>query len=109
MYKGICKTTFKKPYTNHKKYFDVEKNNNTKLSAEYWKLANKKFLPQVVWSIKGNYKKHFMAPFYGLSSTASRLELLRGGSLLFIATYNPDLRRCNLCLHEKLAIADDAG
>ena len=28
-------------------------------------------------------KKHFMAPFYGWGSTASRLEPLRGGSLLF--------------------------
>ena len=28
-------------------------------------------------------KKNFMAPFYGWSSTASRLEPLRGGSLLF--------------------------
>ena len=29
-------------------------------------------------------KKNFMAPFYGWGSTASRLEPLRGGSLLFI-------------------------
>ena len=28
-------------------------------------------------------KKNFMAPFYGWGSTASRLEQLRGGSLLF--------------------------
>ena len=28
-------------------------------------------------------KKNFMAPFYGWGSTASRLEPLRGGSLLF--------------------------
>ena len=27
--------------------------------------------------------KNFMAPFYGWSSTASRLQPLRGGSLLF--------------------------
>ena len=27
--------------------------------------------------------KNFMAPFYGRGSTASRLEPLRGGSLLF--------------------------
>ena len=32
--------------------------------------------------IKG-YKKDFMAPFYGWGSTASRLQPLRGGSLLF--------------------------
>ena len=28
-------------------------------------------------------KKNFMAPFYGSSSTASRLQPLQGGSLLF--------------------------
>ena len=32
--------------------------------------------------IKG-YKKNFMAPFYGWGSTASRLQPLLGGSLLF--------------------------
>ena len=32
---------------------------------------------------QGKKKKNFMAPFYGWVSTASRLEPLRGGSLLF--------------------------
>ena len=32
-------------------------------------------------------KKNFMAPFYGWGSTASRLELLRGGSLLFTTKF----------------------
>ena len=32
-------------------------------------------------------KKNFMAPFYGWGSTASRLEPLRGGSLLFTTKY----------------------
>ena len=32
-------------------------------------------------------KKNFMAPFYGLGSTASRLEPLRGGSLLFTTKF----------------------
>ena len=46
LYKGICKTTFKKRYTNHKKSFNVEKNkNDTKLSTEYWKLPNNKLHP----------------------------------------------------------------
>ena len=34
-------------------------------------------------------KKNFMAPFYGLGSTASRLEPLRGGTLLF-TTKSPE-------------------
>ena len=36
------------------------------------------------------YKKryfYFMAPFYGWGSTASRLEPLRGGSLLFTTKF----------------------
>ena len=32
-------------------------------------------------------KKNFMAPFYGWGSTTSRLEPLRGGSLLFTAKF----------------------
>ena len=43
LYKGIWKTTFKKRCTNHKKFSNAQKNkNDTKLSTEYWKLANKK-------------------------------------------------------------------
>ena len=42
--------------------------------------------------IKEEYKKtqknkHFMPPYYGWGSTASRLEPLRGGSLLFTTNY----------------------
>ena len=33
-------------------------------------------------------KKNFMAPFYGWGSTASRLEPLRGGSLLFTTNFH---------------------
>ena len=77
--RGICETTFKKGYANHKKSLNVEKNeNNTKLSTEYWKLANNKLHPQISWSIKGNYK-----------------------------SYNPNSKRCSLCLHEKLEIVHD--
>ena len=48
LYKEICETTFKKRYANHKKYFNVEKNkNDTKLSTEYWKLANMKLHPRI--------------------------------------------------------------
>ena len=32
-------------------------------------------------------KKTFMTPFYGWGSTASRLEPLRGGSLLFTTKF----------------------
>ena len=32
-------------------------------------------------------RKNFMAPFYGWGSTASKLELLQGGSLLFTTKF----------------------
>ena len=79
LYKGICETTFKNRYANHKKYFNVKKyKSDTKLSTEYWKLANNKLHPQISWSIKGNYQ-----------------------------SYNPNSKRCSLCLDEKLEIVDD--
>ena len=41
--------------------------------------------------IKNKYiKKNFMAPFYGWGSATSRLEPLRGDSLLFI-TKSPEI------------------
>ena len=79
LYKGICKTTFKKRYANHKKSFNKEKNkSDTKLSTEYWNLANKKLHPRISFSIKGKYK-----------------------------LYNPNPRRYSSCLHEKLEKVDD--
>ena len=79
LYKGIWKTSFKKRYTNHIKSFNMKKNKkDTKLSTEYWKLANNKLHLRISWSIKGNYK-----------------------------SYNPNSKRCSLCLHEKLEIVDD--
>ena len=41
-------------------------------------------LKPVNYSLK---KKNFMAPFYGWGSTASRLEPLRGGSLLLTTKF----------------------
>ena len=80
LYKGICETTFKKRYANHKKSFNAERNkNDTKLSTAYWTLANKNLHQRISWSIKGNYK-----------------------------SYNHNSKRCSLCLHEKLEIVDDA-
>ena len=79
LYKGICKTTFKKRYGNHKKSFSVKKNkNDAKLFTEYWKLANNRLHPQISWKIKVNYK-----------------------------SYNPNSKRCSFCLHKKLEIVDD--
>ena len=41
-------------------------------------------------SVCSKKKKNFMASFYGWGSTASRLEPLRGGSLLF-TTKSPEV------------------
>ena len=40
-----------------------------------------------VLRLKKTLKKNFMAPFYGWGSTASRLQPLRGGSLLFTTMF----------------------
>ena len=78
-YKGICETTFKKRYANHKKSFNLIKSkNDTTLSIEYWNLKQKQQTPKLTWEIKGQYK-----------------------------AYNPTLKKCNLCLNEKLATIDD--
>ena len=79
LYKGICESTFKKRYANHKKSFNENNKNDTKLSTEYWKLANNKLHPRISYSIKDNYK-----------------------------LCNPNSKRCSLCLHEKLEIVDDS-
>ena len=46
-----------------------------------------KFFPLILKTAKvislHTHKKNFMAPFHGWGSTASRLQPLRGGSLLF--------------------------
>ena len=79
LYKGICKTTFKKRYTNHKKSFNVPTyKNDTKLSTKYWALKTKQLNPKMSWQIKGIYN-----------------------------SYNSISRRCNLCLNKKLEVIDD--
>ena len=42
-----------------------------------------------------------MAPFYGWGSTASRLESLQGGSLLFTIKF-PEIRGTNFIDHRKM-------
>ena len=51
-----------------------------------WQLFSSKISSGI---LKKELKKNFMAPFYGWGSTASRLEPLRGGSLLFTSKF-PD-------------------
>ena len=78
-FKGISETTFKKRYVNHKKSFNlINSKNYTTLSVECWTLKQKQQAPKLTWEIKGQYK-----------------------------VYNPTLKKCNLCLNEKLAIIDN--
>ena len=78
LYKGSCKTSFKKRYSNHKKSFNVPLyKHDTKLSTEYWNVKMKQQNPQISWKIKGIYE-----------------------------LYNPTSKRCNLFLTEKLEILE---
>ena len=59
LYKGSCKTSFKKRYSNCKKSFNVPlyiNKHDTKLSTEYWSLKMKQLNPLISWKIKGIYK-----------------------------------------------------
>ena len=51
-YIGICQTSFKTRFNNHKSSFDIEeKKNTTELSKYVWELKNKKSDFQITWSI----------------------------------------------------------
>ena len=79
LYKGICETTFKKRYANHKKSFNIERyKNDTKLSIEYWNLKENQKNPKISWKIKNKFKP-----------------------------YTPDYKRCQLCINEKLEILNE--
>ena len=49
-YKGICNTTYKIRFANHKKEFtNVRYRNSTKLAQEVWKLKEQDVLPKIKW------------------------------------------------------------
>ena len=77
-YIGLCETTFKKRYANHKKSFNHEKyKNSTTLSTEFWLLKTNNFNPLISWKIIRT------APAFNLESG-----------------------KCHLCLTEKFEIAN---
>ena len=77
--KGICETTFKKRYANHKKSFNlINSRNDTTLYVEYWTLKQKKQAPRLTWEMKEQY-----------------------------GAYNSTLKKCNFCLNETLTVIDD--
>ena len=77
-YIGLCETSFKKRYTNHKKSFNHERyKNSTTLSTEFWRLKNANLNPVITWRIVRT------GPSYRLES-----------------------KKCQLCLAEKFEIAN---
>ena len=80
-YVGLCETTFKKRFSNHKQSFSTEKyKNNTALSTEYWKIKEQHGEPKVKWKILRKAK-----------------------------AFTPESRNCQLCLGEKYEIASYDG
>ena len=76
-YKGICSTTWKVRYGNHKKTFNHEKYmKDTTLSIEVWDIKRKNGQHSITWKKDQNYP-----------------------------SYNPQSKKCSLCMHEKLEIA----
>ena len=81
VYIGLCETTFKKRYANHKKSFTTEKyKNSTALSTEFWNIKEANGQPKVTWKIMRKCK-----------------------------SYNPNSKKCNLCSSEKFEIATFMG
>ena len=65
--------------------WSYKKKKDKKVKA-YRKSAQKKLIVKRCLLII-DFNKNFMAPFYGWGSTASRLEPLQGGSLLFTTQF----------------------
>ena len=81
LYKGISEPPFKKRFKNHEKSFNhKEYMNDSALSQEVWKIKEKGGSYQITWNI---------------------VRKCPG--------YNPETKRCILCLSEKLDIAQHEG
>ena len=78
-YKGISENIFKKRYANHKRSFNIYRyKNDTKLSVEYWNLKAGNSNPKVTQTVKNQF-----------------------------SAYNPESKRCSLCVNGKLEILED--
>ena len=76
VYYGICQTTFKPRYANHKKSFNhSNRKSDTELSNEFWRIKDNKHNANITWEILGRQQ-----------------------------AYNTSSKRCSLCLNEKLKI-----
>ena len=80
-YVGICATTFKLRYANHKKSFNHDMyKRNSELSAEIWRLKNTGLQFNLTWNIEKTS-----------------------------VPYTPETKRCSLCMSEKVEIALHQG
>jgi len=81
IYLGLCETTFKQRYSNHKRSFNIARyKNDTELSNEIWRLKSLGIEAKIKW------------------------EIVRQ-----CVPYDPQTKRCLLCLNEKLEIASYQG
>ena len=81
IYIGLCETTFKKRYANHKKSFNTERyKNSTSLSNEFWRIKEQNGEPKVTWKVLRKSK-----------------------------AYNPNSKKCSLCSNKKYEIATYKG
>ena len=77
VYYGICETTFKLRYINHKKSFNHRNHkSDTELSNEFWRIKDNKHSANITSHILGRHQ-----------------------------SYNTSSNRCSLCLNKKLKIA----
>ena len=77
-YIGLCESTFKKRFANHKSSFNHQRyKNSTSLSVELWKVKELNGNPDVSWRIIRKAK-----------------------------AYTPETKHCALCLNEKYEIAN---
>ena len=80
-YLGSCETTFKDRFGNHKKSFNhLKHKNDTELSKEFWEIKKRNGTPKITWKI-----------------------------IRICPSYNPNSKRCLLCLNEKYEIATYKG
>ena len=77
VYYGICETTLKLRYANHKKSFNHRnRKSDTELSNEFWRIKDNKYSTDITWDILGRHQ-----------------------------AYNTSRKRYSLWLNEKLKIA----
>ena len=81
IYYGICETTFKLKYANHKKSFSHRNcRSDTELSNKFWRIKDNKHNTNITWEILGKHQ-----------------------------AYNTSSKRYSLCLNEKLKVVLHRG